>query len=144
MNILKGFGLLIIVFVVITFGKVVGMQIASSPLVTSSSPPIEAQLRNMAAETNKSLPMMVAPNIQATSVGAVGKTFIQKYNFTERKATVAGTISTYFANSVAAACSHPDMKALLFAGAAFQYEYYDAENEFVSQYTITSANCINR
>lgn len=147
MNILKGFGLLIVVLVVIVFGKgigkVVGEQMANSPTATDPAR-IETQLRNTAAETNKSLPMMVGPNIQATSIGAVGKTLVQKYNFTERKAAVVGAISTYFANSVAAACSNPDMKALLHAGGAFKYEYYDAENELVSQYTITSANCINK
>ena len=46
-----------------------------------SADSVEDQLRRVADETRKSLPMMVGDGIQATNIAAVGKTMLAQFVF---------------------------------------------------------------
>lgn len=105
---------------------------------------IEAQLKRVADETRKSLPMMVSENVQATNISAVGKTLMNRYNFTLRKTALANVNalkSEYYGNSVNAACTNPDTLRAFNNGVSFDYQYYDSSNEFVMQYAIDAKTC---
>jgi len=121
------------------------MLISASTALGSES--IEAQLRQTAAEAMKSLPMMVSDDVQGTSIAAVGKTLMNRYNFTSKKsslASVSALKSEYYANSVNAACTNPDTLRALNNGVSIDYQFYDSINEFVMQYTIDASTCIHR
>lgn len=69
---------------------------------------IEAQLKRMADETRKNLPMMVSEDVQATNIAAVGKRLINRYNFTRRKSVISdlnNLRTAYYKNSANAACT---------------------------------------
>ena len=104
---------------------------------------IEAQLKGVAAQTSKNLPTMLNENIQATSIAAVGKILLLRYNFTKIKAAlnVAALKSEYYRNSINAVSTNPDTQNLLRNGVSMEYQYYDAVNEFVMQYTIDAKAC---
>ena len=108
---------------------------------------IEAQLKRVADETRKSLPMMVSEDVQATSIAAVGKVLMNRYNFTSRKSAIPDLKSLkakYYQNSVNAACTNPDTSRALRNGVSINYQYYDSANEFVMQYTLDAATCRKR
>jgi hypothetical protein len=97
---------------------------------------IEAQLKRVADETRKSLPMMVGEDIQATNIAAVGKISMLRYNFTKKKSAIFDLNSLkaeYYQNSVNAACTNPDTLRAFSNGVSFDYQYYDSANEFVMQ-----------
>jgi hypothetical protein len=121
------------------------MLISSSTALGSES--IEAQLKHTAAEAMKSLPMMVSDDVQGTSIAAVGKTLMNRYNFTSKKsslASVSALKSEYYINSVNAACTNPDTLRALNNGVFLEYQFYDSINEFVMQYTIDASTCMGR
>jgi hypothetical protein len=108
---------------------------------------IEAQLKRLADETRKSLPMMVSEDVQATNIAAVGKILMHRYNFTRRKSAIPNLNSLkreYFQNSVNAACTNPDTVRAFSNGVSLDYQYYDSANEFVMQYTLDAGTCRKR
>lgn len=108
---------------------------------------IEAQLKKVADETRKSLPMMVSEDVQATNIAAVGKILMNRYNFTRRKSAIPDLNSLkakYYQNSINAACTNPDTMRAFSNGVSFDYQYYDSANEFVMQYTLDAGTCRKR
>ncbi len=111
---------------------------------TRGAESIEAQLKRVADETRKSLPMMVSEDVQATSIASVGKILMHRYNFTSRKSALANASALkvkYYRNSVNAVCTNPETLRALNNGASLDYQYYDSKNEFVMQYTIDTKTC---
>lgn len=111
--------------------------------VAAGADSIEAQLKRMADETRKSLPMMMSEDLQATSIAAVGKILLLRYNFTKKKTELNVPVlkAENYTNSVNAASTNPDTQKALRNGVVFEYQYYDAVNEFVMQYTIDAKTC---
>lgn len=108
---------------------------------------IEAQLKRVADDTRKSLPMMVSEDVQATNIAAVGKILMNRYNLTRRKSAIPNLNSLkaeYYQNSVNAACTNPDTLSAFSNGVSFDYQYYDSANEFVMQYTLDAGTCRKR
>lgn len=108
---------------------------------------IETQLKRIADETRKSLPMMVSEDVQATNITAVGKILMHRYNFTKSKSAMTNLSSMkaeYYNNSVNAACTNPDTLSAFRSGVSVAYEYYDSNNQFVMQYTIDASTCRKR
>lgn len=108
---------------------------------------IEAQLKRVADETRKSLPMMVNDDVQATNIAAVGKILMNRYNFTKRKSAILDIDILkveYYQNSVNAACTNPDTLKAFINGVSFDYQYYDSANEFVMQYMLDASTCRKR
>lgn len=113
-------------------------------ICASNDGTIEAQLRNVANETRKSLPMMMNDDLQATSIGAVGRVLISKYNFTKSKSSfpnLSEIKNYYYSNSVNGACTNPDTVLAMKNGVSFMYEYYDIDNIFIMKYTIEKNTC---
>lgn len=106
---------------------------------------IAAQLKYVADETRKNLPMMIGENIQATNIGSSGKTLINYYRFTKQRIefyNLPAIIDKYRRNSIIAACTTPDtMKFIVNSGGSIQYRFYDSDNVFVEQFTIDSKTC---
>jgi hypothetical protein len=106
---------------------------------------IEAQLKYVADETRKTLPMMIGEDIQATNIGSSGKTLINYYNFTKQKIdfyNLPAIIDKYRRNSIIAACTNPDtLKFIVKSGGSIQYRFYDSDNVFVDKFTIDSKTC---
>jgi len=111
--------------------------------VASGADSVEVQLKKMADETRKSLPMMMNEDLQSTSIAAVGKILLLRYNFTKKKAQldVPALKAEYYTNSLNAASTNPDTQKALRNGVSFEYQYYDSVNEFVMQYTIDAKTC---
>ena len=106
---------------------------------------IEAQLRYVADETRKNLPMMIGEDIQATNIGSSGKTLINYYHFTKQKFefyNLPSIIDKYRRNSIIAACTNPDtINFIVKSGGSIQYRFYDSDNVFVDKFTIDSKTC---
>jgi len=106
---------------------------------------IEAQLRYVADETRKILPMMIGENIQATNIDSSGKTLINYYHFTKQKFefyNLPSIIEKYRRNSIIAACTNPDtINFIVNNGGSIQYRFYDSDNDFVDKFTIDSKTC---
>ena len=87
---------------------------------------------------------MVSNNVQATNIAAVGKTLMNRYNFTSRKsalANVSALKTEYYGNSANAACTNPETLRAFNNGVSIDYQYYDSNNEFVMQYVIDANTC---
>lgn len=126
-----------------TFRLLVASLILTRLSVAHGGESIEAQLKRVADETRKTLPMMVSDDIQATNIAAVGKILMNRYNFTKRKTALnVNTLKAeYYGNSVSAACTNPDTLTAFRNGVSVEYQYYDSSNEFVMQYTIDANTC---
>ncbi|MBL0353057.1 MAG: hypothetical protein IPP03_10490 [Dechloromonas sp.] len=108
---------------------------------------IETQLKKIADQTRKSLPMMVSENVQATNIAAVGKILMNRYSFTKPKSAIGnvnGLKAEYYNNSVNAACTNPDTLRALNNGVSFDYQYFDSTNQFVMQYAVDASTCRGR
>src|SRR6266498_1801594 len=71
---------------------------------------VEEQIRKIAAETQKSLPMQVSEDVVATHVATVGKIMLYRYNFTKKLASLSnpnGLKAEYYRSSVNSACTNP-------------------------------------
>jgi Cu/Ag efflux pump CusA len=129
-----------LIFVVVIFGSV------NFGICANNEGSIEEQLRNVANETRKSLPMMMNPDVQATSIGAVGKVLVSKYNFTTSKSSMEDLKEIqeyYYKNSINGACSNQDIISVMKNGVSLMYEYYDSDNVFIMKYTIDKNTCRN-
>ena len=112
-----------------------------------SAESIELQIKKIAEETSKSLPMKVNQDIQATSMAAAGKMLMQKYNFTRGKSTIKNLPSLkieFYNNAINGLCTHPGFQNLFRGGASITHEYYDSSNQFVMQYMIDANACTKR
>jgi hypothetical protein len=91
--------------------------------------------------------MQINEDLQATNIAAVGKILMNRYNFTARKIApvdVSLLKTMYYRNSVNAACTNPETIRAFNSGVSIDYQYYDANNEFVMQYTIDFNTCRRR
>lgn len=104
----------------------------------------EAFLNSIVQSISKQLPRQMNKYMQATTVSAAGKKLIFKYNLinaTEVTVNKKQLHEEYYTNSVNAACTTPDISKVLLNGISVEYQIYDKQNKFVTQYTITSADC---
>jgi len=106
---------------------------------------IEAQLARVVTETKKNLPMPINESIQATDIGAEGKTLVNYYNFTKQRSDfydLQSVIDNYRRNSINIACSNPATKSFIVKkGGAIEYRFYDSENVFIEKFTIDYQTC---
>lgn len=105
---------------------------------------VEEQIRRIAAETQKSLPMQVSEDVVATNVAAVGKTMMYRYNFTKKLGSLSNTSSLksdFYRSSLNSACTNPVSINALKQGVSYLYEFYDSENKFVMQFSIDRGSC---
>lgn len=105
---------------------------------------VEEQIRKIAAETQKSLPMRVSDDVIATNVGTVGKLMLIRYNFTKSLASLSNIGSLKadaYRSSVNSACTNPTTINVLKHGVSVQYEFYDSQNKFVMQFSVDRASC---
>jgi hypothetical protein len=105
---------------------------------------VEEQIRKIAAETQKSLPMQVSDDLIATNVATVGKIMVYRYNFTKRLASISGIGSLKadaYRSSVNSACTNPTSINALKQGVTYQYEFYDSQNKFVMEFSVDRTSC---
>jgi hypothetical protein len=104
---------------------------------------VEARLATTAAATRKQLPMMVAEDVQATSVGASGRTLTYVYHFTREKASldIARMKKEHYRSTLNGVCTHPETLRALEVGVSIRYEFFDIANEFVMGYSVDSSSC---
>lgn len=105
---------------------------------------VEEQIRKIAAETQKSLPMQVSDDLVATNVATVGKIMVYRYNFTKSRASIpnVGNLKAdAYRSSVNSACTNPTSINALRQGVSYQYEFYDAQNNFVMQFSVDRKAC---
>lgn len=104
---------------------------------------VEDILREMTAKASKNLPMMVNEDVQATAVVASGKLIMYKYNVTKSREqiNISHLRSEYYENSYQAMCSNPGISNLLKHGAEIMYSFYDSNNLFLFDVTISKEGC---
>jgi len=114
------------------------------PAVAYGAEPVEEQIRKIAAETQKSLPMQVSDELIATNVATVGKIMVYRYNFTKSRASIPNVGSLKedaYRSSVNSACTNPTSINALKQGVSYQYEFYDSQNNFVMQFSVDRKSC---
>jgi hypothetical protein len=112
--------------------------------VAYSAESVEEQIRKIASETQKSLPMRLSDDLIATNVATVGKIMVYRYNFTKSLASIPNVPSLKsdaYRTSVNSACTNPTSINALKQGVSYQYEFYDSQNNFVMQFSVDRASC---
>ena len=116
------------------------IMLVSQPALCDS---LENSLKGMAAYVSQSLPMKVSADVQATSVVAVGNRILYKYNYLRSAATLdARQLKVqHSADAVAGMCTNPTSLKLLRQGAILAYEFYDATNVHLFEFSVTQRDC---
>jgi len=115
-----------------------------TPTIAYGADSVEEQIRRIAAETQKSLPMQMSDDLIATNVATVGKIMLLRYNFTKSRASISNVASLKaeaYRDSVNNACTNPTMINALKQGVSMQYEFYDSQNNFVMQFSVDRKSC---
>ena len=121
------------------------LLVLTCPCTTWGAQAIETQLKRVVTETRKNLPMMLSEDIQATNIGASGRTLINYYNFTRQKSefyNLPGIVDNYRRNSIDAACTNPGTRSFIDHNkGSIQYQFFDSKNVFVAKFTINAKTC---
>jgi|SRR5690349_9647401 hypothetical protein len=119
----------------------------SKPREIAAAESVQAQVKMVADEMRKSLPMMVGEDLQETDIAAIGTALITGYRFTRRKSEIPNLDSRkarFYRANLNSACTHPDLLEAFRNGASINYQVYDSASEFIMQFTIDAETCRKR
>jgi heme/copper-type cytochrome/quinol oxidase subunit 1 len=103
---------------------------------------LESALVSASNEMNKDLPAMVDKVTQMTSTSASGNELSFSYKIlTDSKITQADLDNSLRKGATNQACTTPETKELLNAGAKFVYLYYDNSGQYIGKMSLSASDC---
>ena len=110
---------------------------------SSSEPDLSFQLRKMAKELNKQSPIRLNEYTRARSVVVYGNTIVYNHqlDFNKSDLEVPSVQSGGRSHFIKNLCSIKDTRHLLDSGADMKYMYYDINEVFITEFTISKRDC---